>query len=113
MDPLTFVRFALSAVSGFLFGYVLFVAWSYMRLYTHAPRDWRKLFPLHVWTIAVSYVMLIAYATFDMANRAESQNASTWRIPVLFVADVLGIVAMYTIDKLRRVRVDPSRIEEP
>ena len=113
MDLLTFVRFTLTAVSGFLFGYVLFVAWSYMRLYARAPRDWRKLFPLHVWTVAVSYVMLVAYATIDMVNRTEATEISPWRIPVLFVADTLGIIAMYTIDRLRRARVDPSRIEEP
>lgn len=113
MDLTLFLRMTLTGLSAFLVGFVLFVAWSYMRVFARAARDWRQLLPLHVWTIAVSYVCVLGYGIFDMMGRMHAGEAVTWRMPLLFTADVLGITAMIVIDKLRRVRGNPIKAEEP
>lgn len=113
MDPTLFARMALTALSAFLVGFVLFVAWSYMRVFARAVRDWRQLLPLHVWTVAASYIGLLSYAIFDMVGRMHAGEDATWRMPLLFTADILGITAMIVIDKLRRVRGNPIKAEDP
>lgn len=113
MEVILYVRMVLTAFSAFLMGFVLFVAWSYMRVYARSARDWRRLLPFHVWTIASSYLLLLGYVTLDMVLRMHKDDPVTWRLPVLFVADVLGVTAMIIIDKLRRVRGNPVRAEDP
>lgn len=102
-----------SAMSAFLMGFVLVIAWRYMRVYARAPRDWRRLLPAHVWTIALSYDLLLLYATVEVYLRAADPDATlSWRAPILIVAYVLGVIAMAIIGRLHRLRPDPTKHED-
>ena len=108
------VRFLLTGLSSFLAGFTIYVAWQYMRVYAAAPRDWRRLLPFHVWTIASSYCLLVVYATIDLSLRiAASASLSLWRLALLAPAYVFGIVAMFVIRRVSHARGNPIETLDP
>lgn len=101
MDYVTLVRMVVTAISAFLIGCTLIVAVTY-------SRGWRPgragLLPAHVFVVSISYAMLLTYATIDVGSRVDEGLGLTWRIPLIFPAQILGLLAMWKIWGFRRMQ---------
>lgn len=96
-------RMILTAMSSLLFGWTLVVSLAYLHAWrTHPRHDWRGLLPLHVFTVSLSYDLLLLYATIEVYLRIEDDaDSAFWRGMILIPAYALGFIAMYAIGKLR------------
>ena len=99
------MRFIEIALSSFLAGYTFMIAVRYSRRWAKLPRSekksWRGFLPLHVWTVSLSYCLLLTSATIEIYTRLGSGVAGpTWRSAVLLPAYILGVVAMISINRL-------------
>lgn len=104
MDYVMTVRMIITAMSGFLVGTTLVVAAVYARQSFRARGTRDGLLPAHVWTVALSYDLLLLYASIEVGMRVDDATQVTWRSPVLGAAYVLGLIAMWKIGSLRRGR---------
>lgn len=99
------VRSALLSMSGLLMGITLVVAIMFFRAWRQTVNTPRSgLLPFHVWTIALSYDLLLASATVEVLIRVNADAHPSWRLFVLTPAYVLGITAMYAVLRLQRAR---------
>lgn len=112
MDWLLFARLLLTSMSAFLVGTTLVISVTYFNAWRRrGVTTWRGLLPLHVFAVTLSYDLLLIYATIEITFRLADESPASWRLPLLAVAYVLGLVAMHTIFKFRqkhRLREDSN-----
>lgn len=95
--------FLLTAVTVFLAGGIVTMAcltiWRYVRLWRATPGS-KGLLPLHVWTVASSYLLLVVLMLLGaISGQTELADWRAWvRIPALG----FGFVAMFILFNFQR-----------
>ncbi len=96
------MSFALVSVSALLFGFTLVVATRFMLRWREARFRYGReaaLVPLHIWTIALSYDILLLGVTIQTAQ------AVRWWHPLVFgPALALGLYAMAAVNRAQNRR---------
>lgn len=85
MSALEWLRLPVWILGGFVLGATFMVAMRHLRMWRESTH--KRLLPLHVWTIALSYDLLLA----ALLTRTEPAD---WRAFIYIPAILLGAVAM-------------------
>lgn len=103
MDAEFWYRMVLLTLSSFLVGMTLVISVRHYFVWQRrSSDDWRGLLPLHVAAIALSYDLLLIYATIETLLRIEDDaDVVWWRGAILVPAYITGYVAMFIIGRLR------------
>lgn len=94
MTALDMLRLVVWVVGGFVLGATFMVAMRHLRMWRESTH--KRLLPLHVWTIALSYDLLLA-ALLSRTGPAD------WRAFIYIPAILLGAVAMVVMLRYQSV----------
>jgi len=105
-----FLTWVVGLMAAGLMGFTFIVAmryWASYHISVTRGRVRRGLLPLHVWTIALSYDLLLLAVVIQMAVRTR-----WWHVVLFLPALFLGIIAMAVISRLGKLNSMPAKKRE-
>ncbi len=98
-DALYVGRLLVWLLGGGLVSLTFMVVWDHLRTWRRKGKDMRRMLPLHVWTVALSYDLLV----ITVLSRTGPLG---WRAFIYVPALLIGVFAMYVLVKHQRLVIE-------
>ena len=102
-----FLTWVIGLLAGGLMGFTVVVALRYWARWHVAATEGQArsgLLPFHVWTIALSYDLLLLGVVIQMSVRVR-----WWHVVIDLPALILGIIAMVVVSRLGKLNAMPPK----